>query len=289
MNEEIEPEEDFDGGTSVPAFVLPFVTAAAALAVGALLGGLVIWLAKPAEIQQVEVPRDLTQAELEEVCAPFVIEKDSEVQVIQAEMVTLAKDLKAKNERVAELEEKLKGGGGGPGRSALVVELEKAKRELAEVKEELETVKAERDQLVEDLKETIVQLEKAEEQVEFEREQKELYKADALINKWKNFKAESKLEICDRGGRKKLGRCRETVDSMMTDATWGEFKHCVLAGQAVPTVIEIEKGATLPKYARFIDEENKVTKDWALLLCDPTLPEADLEHEDQVVTDKAPI
>lgn len=289
MNDQ-EQDDEFDGGSSVPAFVLPFVTAAAALGVGALLGGLVIWLAKPAEIQEVKVPRDLTQAELEEVCAPFVIEKDSEVQVVQAQMVTLAKDLKAKNERVAELEAKLgTTSGSGGGRSAIVAELEKAKRELTEVKAELEQVREERDQLVEDLKETIVQLEKAEEQVEIEREQKELYKADALINKWKNFKAESKLDICDRGGRKKLGRCRETVAEMMTDATWGEFKHCVLAGQAVPTVIEIEKGKPLPQYARYIDQENRVTKDWALLLCDPTLPEQDLEHEDQAVTDKAPI
>ncbi|MCA9566890.1 MAG: hypothetical protein KC656_03570 [Myxococcales bacterium] len=287
MNEN-EEEEDYDGGSSVPAFVLPFVTAAAALGVGSLLGGLVIWLLKPAEIQEVKVPRDLTQAELEEVCAPFVIEKDDEVQAVQAQMVTLAKDLKAKNERVAELEAKLGSSGSGPGRSAIVAELEKAKRELAEAKQELEQVKAERDQLVEDLKKTIVQLEEAEARAEFEAEQKELYKADALINKWKNFKAESKLDICEKGGRKKMGKCREKVDSIMTDVLWGEFKHCVLAGQEAPTVLEITKDATLPQYARYIDEEDKVTKGWALLLCDPTLPEADLEHEDQAVSAKAP-
>lgn len=289
MNEHEEEEDDFEGGSSVPAFVLPFVTAAAALAVGALLGGLVIWLLKPAEVREVQVPRDLTQAELEEVCAPFVIEKDDEVQAVQAQMVTLAKDLKAKNARVAELEKKLGGGGGGPGRSALVAELEKAKRELSEVKQELEQVKEERDQLVEDLKKTIVQLEEAEARAEYEAEQKELYKADALINKWKAFRAGSKLEICDRGGRKKMGKCREKVDAMMTDALWNDFRHCVLAGQEPPTVVEIDKDGSLPDYSRYLDQEDKITKGWAVLLCDPELPEADLEHEDQSVMDKAPL
>ena len=170
-----------------------------------------------------------------------------------------------------------------------MAELEKAKRELSEVKQELEQVKQERDQLVEDLKKTIVQLEEAEARAEYEAEQKELYKADALINKWRAFRSDSKLEICDRGGRKKMGRCRETVDEQMTDAMWGDFKHCVLAGQEPPTVIEIDKDGTLPEFARYLDEENKVTKGWAVLLCDPTLPEADLEHEDQAVTETAPL
>ncbi|MCB9676988.1 MAG: hypothetical protein H6737_17865 [Alphaproteobacteria bacterium] len=287
-----EEEDDYGASSSIPAFILPFVTAGAALLVGALLGGLIIWLLKPAETKTVEVPRDLTQEELEEVCAPFIIEKDDEVQAVQAKMVTLAKDLKAKNEEVERLQSELaKKGGGGGGGSALRAELEKAKRELAEMKEELETVKAERDQLIVDLRKTIVQLEEAEARAEFEAEQKELYKADALINKWKHFKAQSVVDICDHGARKKMGRCRETVGEMMTDATWNEFKHCVLAGQAVPTVREIDsKKENLPEFSRWLDaaNENKVVKDWAVLLCDPTLPEADLEHEGISISGAAP-
>jgi DNA repair exonuclease SbcCD ATPase subunit len=284
-----EEEDDYGASSSIPAFILPFVTAGAALLVGALLGGLIIWLLKPAETKTVEVPRDLTQEELEEVCAPFIIEKDDEVQAVQAKMVTLAKDLKAKREEVEELKKKIAGQGGGGGGSALRAELEKAKRQIAEMTEELETVKAERDQLIVDLRKTIVQLEEAEARAEFEAEQKELYKADALVNKWKHFKAQSTVDICDHGGRKKMGRCRETVAEMMTDAAWNEFKHCVLAGQAVPTVREIDsKKETLPEYSRYMDQENKVVKDWAILLCDPTLPEADLEHEGVEIGASAP-
>ena len=129
---------DYQPSSAVPAFVLPFVTAGAALLVGSLLGGLVIWLLKPAETQIKEVPRELTQAELEEVCAPFIIEKDDEVQAVQAKMVTLAKDLKAKREEVEKLKAQMKGGGGGG--SKLRAELEKAQRQLAEVTQELEEV-----------------------------------------------------------------------------------------------------------------------------------------------------
>jgi len=290
MNDEFDEEEDEDFGTSgaIPAFVLPFVTAGAALLVGALLGGLIIWMLKPAEEKIVEVPRDLTQEELEEVCAPFIIEKDDEVQAVQAKMVTLAKDLKSKRDEVEQLKAKIAKGGGGGGGSALRAELEKAKREIAEMKEELETVKAERDQLVVDLRKTIVQLEEAEARAEFEAEQKELYKADALINKWKHFKAQSVVDICDHGGRKKMGKCREKIAAVMTDGMWTNFKHCVLAGQAVPTVREIDKKATPPEYSSYLDQEDKVTKDWVVMLCDPTLPEADLQHEGIDIGNSAP-
>lgn len=287
MSDEIEEEDEtYEAASSVPAFVLPFVTAGAALLVGALLGGLVIWLAKPAVERTVEVPRDLTQAELEQVCAPFIIEKDDEVQAVQAKMLTLAKDLKEKRERVEELEADMKRR--NERGAAAVAELEKARRELAELKAELESVKAERDQLIVDLRETIVQLEQAEARAEREAEQKELYKADALINKWKAFKAQSTIEICDHGGRKKMGKCRESVDSILGDDTWKEFKHCVLAGQAVPAVRLLEKNQTPPQYSRYLNQEDKVTKDYVILLCDPTLPEADLEHEGQAITDRQP-
>lgn len=287
MADDIDEDDGFEAGSSIPAFVLPFVTAGAALLVGALLGGLIIWLVKPASEKIVEVPRNLTESELEEMCAPFVIEKDDEVQAVQAKMVVLAKDLKEKRDRVEELEAEMKRRNDRGAGS--VAALEKAKRELADALAELESVKAERDQLVEDLRKTIVQLEEAEARAEREAEQKELYKADALINKWKAFKAESTVEICDHGGRKKMGKCREKVEAVLDDASWREFRHCVLAGQATPSVRVLEKDATVPQYARYLDQEDRITKDYVVLLCDPTLPEADLEHEDQVVSDKQPL
>lgn len=289
MGDEIEEDEGYEAASSIPAFVLPFVTAGAALLVGALLGGLIIWLVKPATQKTVEVPRALTQEELEEVCAPFIIEKDDEVAAVQAKMVVLAKDLKDKRDRVEELEGEMKRR--NERGAAFVAELEKAKRELAEATAELESVKAERDQLVEDLKKTIVQLEEAEARAEREAEQKELYKADALINKWRHFKAQSTVEICDHGGRKKMGKCREKVDEILGDPTWQDFKHCVLAGQETPAVRMIEKGESPPQYSKYLDEEDRITKDYVVLLCDPTLPEADLEHEDQAtsITDRQPI
>lgn len=85
-----------------------------------------------------------------------------------------------------------------------------------------------------------------------------------------------------------MGKCREKVAEMMTDAMWRDFKHCVLAGQETPSVREIDKKATPPEFSRYLDQEDKITRDWVVMLCDPTLPEADLEHEDAAVTEKAP-
>ncbi len=70
------------------------------------------------------------------------------------------------------------------------------------------------------------------------------------------------------------GGCREAVQgTLMTNARRDKFAHCVRSGQAVPTVKELEKGVSLPDFSEMIDEEQKQTKGWYVMFCDPTLPE----------------
>ena len=38
----------------------------------------------------------------------------------------------------------------------------------------------------------------------------------------------------------------------------------------------------------FIDQEDRITRDFVVMMCDPTLPEADLAHEGVPITDAAP-
>ena len=59
----------------------------------------------------------------------------------------------------------------------------------------------------------------------------------------------------------------------MTNARRDKFAHCVRSGQAVPTVARAREGRELPDFAEMIDEEQKQTKGWYVLFCDPTLPE----------------
>ena len=53
--------------------------------------------------------------------------------------------------------------------------------------------------------------ERAEEALEVQVQRTERAKEDALVNKWYRFLNDAQLSICERGNRKKLGQCRETV------------------------------------------------------------------------------
>ena len=114
----------------------------------------------------------------------------------------------------------------------------------------------------------------AEEQLAERTQQRDAAREDALFNRWADFIKGAQLEICDKGNRKKLGNCRETVDAAINvDDRRDKFAHCIRSGQAQPAITELEKGVGLPDFAEMIDEDKKQTKGWMILFCDPTLPE----------------
>ncbi len=269
---------DFDdddyapGGAPIVAMVLPFATAIAALALGAVLGVMIGWVVKPAEKIEVSVPRDLTAAELAQVCAPQVNETVNELEKAQTKVSKLQSEVDSRDSRVKELEGEIKRRNSS-GRN-LVKELEQAKSDLAEAREQLRIAEGEKERLIVELTETKEELAVTKVELEDQKEKTEVAKEDALTNKWYRFLNDGQLEVCEKGNRKKLGRCRETVEaSLGAPARRDRFVHCVRSGQAVPTVHELEKKATLPDFAEMIDEEQKQTKGWYVLWCDPTLPE----------------
>jgi hypothetical protein len=199
--------------------------------------------------------------------------KVEELDEANARIASLTAEAKERSTRVADLEAQLakRGSGGGVSR-----ELEAARAELAQVKMELETVKAEKARLEVELRETVARLEETEEALEEQKELTTRAKEDALTNKWLRFLDEAQLDICERGNRKKLGNCRETVQAKLGQpGVRDKFAHCVRSKQATPSVHELERGESLPTYSVYIDQDDKITKDWYLQLCDPTLPEAD--------------
>ena len=261
------------GGTGLVAMVLPFATAIAALALGAVLGTAIGWVIKPAEKVEVRVPRDLTAAELAEACAPQVSETVDELEKAQSRVKELETEVKSRQARVEELEAKQRKPSGGGGRN-LAAELAQAKKDLEEAREQLNIAEAEKERLVVELTQTKQKLAETEEDLEEQIEKTELAKEDALTNKWYRFLNDAQLEVCEKGNRKKLGKCRETVEAnLMSPVRRDKFAHCVRSGQAVPTVHELEKKATLPDFSEMINEEAKQTKGWYVLFCDPTLPE----------------
>ena len=277
-----EFDDTSDGTTGVVAMVLPFATAIAALVLGAVLGIAIGWVVKPAgtagETTEVQVPRDLTAAELAAACAPQLEETVGDLEEAQNKVAFLEKEVDARDARVKELEKETQRRGSsaaGSGRN-LSKELAQAKADLAEALEQLTIAQSEKERLVLELTETKEELADTKVKLGDQIVKTERAKEDALVNKWYRFINGSQLDICEKGNRKKLGQCRETVQAtLMTNARRDKFAHCVRSGQAVPVVRELEKNEALPDFSEMIDEEAKQTRDWYILFCDPTLPERD--------------
>ena len=107
---------------------------------------------------------------------------------------------------------------------------------------------------------------------------------DSLANKWVGFRNNAQLQICERGGRKKMGRCRDKVKDVLDASMRDRYVHCIRSGQSVASLHEAGKGEQLPDYAEWLDEESRITRGWYILLCDPTLPEAeDLEEVEHLL------
>ena len=277
MANEFDEEKLSTGSTAtgIVAMILPFATAIAALALGAILGIAIGWVSKPNVVVEKPVMRDPTAAEIQAACTPQIETKVTELEAAQTKISFLEKEVADRDARVKELEARApsSGGGGGGGRN-LAAELAQAKKDLEEARSQLDIARAEKEQLVVELTQTKEQLQQTEVALAAQVEKTETAKEDALVNKWYRFVNDAQLEICEKGNRKKLGNCRETIQStLMTNSRRDKFSHCVRSGQATPTVKELEKGQTMPDFSEYIDQEQKQTKDWYVLFCDPTLPE----------------
>ncbi len=221
---------------------------------------------------RVEVQRPPTVDELEAACAPDLQEKQDELTTAQTRVAELEREVATKTAEAHELEARIaKNAEGG---KSLRAELERVKAELAQTQEKLAVAEAEKERLLVELTQTKEELEDTKVELVQTKEQRDDAREDAVFNRWNQFLADSQLEICEKGNRKKLGNCREMVTATLgSDARRDAFAHCLRSGQAAPMVRELEKGATMPEFSEMLDEETKQVKGWFVELCDPTLPE----------------
>jgi predicted nucleic acid-binding Zn-ribbon protein len=258
------------------AFALPLITAVAALAVGGAVGGLGVlawWRATPPQVETVTQLRDLTDAELESMCNPFLTDTLSVLTEAQSKVVDLEDRVKAKEARIAELEEQQKRGAVAGQR--VRAELEAARAELATLREQLATAVAEKDAALVELEKTVETLRQTEVKLEETETKLGVAENDVVSSRWRAFTQEAQLEICERGGRRKMGKCRESVDAALGPELERAYRHCLRSGQAVPGLREASRDLTgLPDHARWLNEDDRVVKGWYIVLCDPTLPEA---------------
>ncbi|MEZ4318357.1 MAG: hypothetical protein R3F61_12675 [Myxococcota bacterium] len=242
----------------------------AAIGVGALVLGFAGgWMIRTPEKQIVEVVRPPTAEEIAEAVPQ---EEKDELALAQIKVAELEREGAEKERKVAQLEARI--ARGAEVGAQLRAELEKVKAELEETKLALVQAEEEKEQLLVALKETTLQLEETEEELALTKVQRDDAREDALFNRWKDFLGTAQLEICDKGNRKRLGNCRESVTAALgTPERRDKFAHCIRSGQAQPSVTEQVKGVDLPEFAEMMDEEVKQVKGWFVDFCDPTLPE----------------
>jgi len=236
---------------------------AVALAIGAIAGIVVGFLSGS---QTAPPPEPV--AVVEDVVEEEVVEdegEEDELAVAQARVAELEREVVDKVRAVSELEAEMdrrasKG-------AELVAELKQLKRDLANARSNLKKAVNEKEQLLKDLRMTKAELEQT-------RIQRDMAREDALFNRCQEFLKGSQLEICDKGRRKKIERCREaTMAALGTPDRRDRFAHCVRSGQAAPVIMELEKNDEMPDFSEMIDEEERATRGWMIVYCDPTLPE----------------
>lgn len=261
-----------DSKVNLAAFVLPLVTALIALGVGGLFGTIITRVLTPEPVP-IEVARDLTAAELAEVCKPLVADALAKLDAADEKVKGLEDQVSDKQNRVKSLEAEMKKR--GQRGKAIMKELKAARVELTQLREELAVAVEEKAELTAELKVTVEKLEETEETLKVTKNKLEVAKKDVLKNRWIGFVQDGMLQICEKGNRKKMGKCRETVTAAFTPEMGDKFRHCIKSGQAVPSVIEVEKKQQgLPAYSEWLGQSNRVTKGWYVMFCDPTLPEA---------------
>ena len=93
-------------------------------------------------------------------------------------------------------------------------------------------------------------------------------------NQWQQLILSAKLSICVRGSRAQLEACQTAVEtSLATPHRRARFIECLRKKEARADVHRLEKGTTLPKFAEFLDLDDRQLKDWYIAYCDPALPQ----------------
>lgn len=263
---------DSPSGSALPSFLLPALTVVTSLAVGAIGGAaLTFFLARqpPEVVHEVRPP---TAAELQVACAPIVEQTAKSIEEAQAKVDNLETRVAAKSAQVQEMQDEMNRRAASG--KLLVAERNALQKELDRAQSELTSLTAKLAAAVEEKEALVVELMVTKQELVVKKEEARVARNDSLENKWVTFKARAQLAMCEKGRRKKLGKCREKVESELNGELGRKYVHCIRSGQSVPSLHELGKNETLPQFAEYLDQESKVTHNWYILLCDPTLPEA---------------
>ena len=246
-----------------------------------LLGGLAFgWLAKgmlsEPEIIEKEVTRiekeQLSDEDLLALCDTLTEEQKKDVLGVAQEVQLLQSVLAEKEAELERLKEEAEQDDAR--RAAATARWREMEAEIESLKTQLEEAIQERDQLKEELQETLVELDRQIAETNRFKTKAKHYKKESVKNLWSSFSNEAKLAGCNRGTQRRHSNCYEAFDIALTSALEERFKTCVNTHQAVPVLRKSERGEALPSFSEWLPQDNKYTKNWYIIFCDPTLPEA---------------
>jgi hypothetical protein len=239
--------------------------------VGLLLGW---WLRGPAPVLVAHpVPEACVydEDELKIVCLPYMRQTATTLQEAQTRVDALAVQVRTKEVEVEQLSAQV--GRGREHSLELQRDLVAAISELDALRGALDTAREERERLVLELEFTRTQLDTTKSELVVRSREAEHARRDALEQRWQAFSSYAKLEVCEEGSEGKVDRCREVVEEALAPHE-SRFLECVRSNQAIPELRLRKTREQLPTTAALLDENNRITRGWYILFCDPDLPEA---------------
>lgn len=268
--------------------------AVAGLLIGAISGGVVgyavhAYTAEPQVVEQEKVVKEeLTDEDLARLCEELSPDEQSKVMGAQRRVEDLEAMLAEKEAMLAEL--KATSEQDEARRQAAAKQWKAMEAEIEQLRAERDAAVAERDQLKVELQETLVELDRQIKRAETFKSKAKHYKKQSTENGWQAFASNAKVEICDKGTRKRHEKCHEAVEAALGPSVVSKFETCIDSYQARPQLRESTKGEELPAFAEWLPDDNKFTKKgFYIVFCDPTLPEGQtLDDLDRELMEQAP-
>ncbi|MCA9687512.1 MAG: hypothetical protein KC457_35450, partial [Myxococcales bacterium] len=224
--------------------------AIAGLVIGALAGGIVGWIAHSttAEPRIVEtekvVQEDLSPEALAKMCEELNPDDRTRLLDSQSRVEELEKQLAEREAALAEL--KTQNETDETRRKAAAKKWKEMEAEIEQLKAERDAAVQERDELRTELKQTLVELDRQIRRAETFKAKAKEFKKKSTENDWAAFLAQAKVELCDKGTRKRHEKCHEAVEEALNVAIQDKFETCIDGYQARPVLAQAEKGETLP-------------------------------------------
>ncbi len=157
---------------------------------------------------------------------------------------------------------------GPPAEAEVLVE------EVTKLRANLVAARQVRDRLKGELSEALAAVEMQTEETARFRSSAEDWRQQAERAQWRDLVSTAQVEVCDRGTRRAVDKCRAEVASYFTDDRYARYANCVREGGATPVLLRVDRGSDVPSTAEPVGPSPIFrTGDWYVLYCDPRLPE----------------